>query len=218
MSTEILDLLRQRERMSVTDFAGALRVTATAVRQQLQKLLAEELVDRTTLRGGRGRPHHEYRLTEKGRRTSGNNFTDLALALWMELKEIPSLEIRRGLLQRLATRMSAFYRTQVPGGDSQQRMQQMTAFFEDRNIPLQIRQEGTLPVIDALACPYPELAQQDRSICSLERMMFSDLVGEPLRLSQCRLDGDSCCTFTPTRNTFSETISIDPLAAANCSD
>ena len=54
-----------------------------------------------------------------------------------------------------------------------------------------------LPLLQARACPYPDLAEQDRSVCSMERMMFSELVGENLRLSNCRLDGHNCCTFEP---------------------
>jgi len=56
---------------------------------------------------------------------------------------------------------------------------------------------GDLPLLRATACPYPDLAEQDRTVCSMERMMFSELVGENLRLSDCRLDGHSCCTFQP---------------------
>jgi len=54
-----------------------------------------------------------------------------------------------------------------------------------------------LPLLQARACPYPDLAEQDRSVCSMERMMFSELAGEDLRLSHCRLDGHTCCTFEP---------------------
>ena len=46
--------------------------------------------------------------------------------------------------------------------------------------------------------PIPELAEQDRTVCSMERMMFSELLGENVRLSDCRLDGHNCCTFEPT--------------------
>jgi predicted ArsR family transcriptional regulator len=50
-------------------------------------------------------------------------------------------------------------------------------------------------VLTAVACPYPELAEQDRGVCAMERMMFSEMVGERLKLTDCRLDGDACCRF-----------------------
>jgi predicted ArsR family transcriptional regulator len=52
-----------------------------------------------------------------------------------------------------------------------------------------------LPILTALACPYPDLAEQDRMVCAFEKMLFSEMLGEKLRLTACRLDGDTCCTF-----------------------
>ncbi|HCP84927.1 MAG TPA: hypothetical protein DIT88_11045 [Planctomycetaceae bacterium] len=50
-------------------------------------------------------------------------------------------------------------------------------------------------MISVGACPYPELAEQDPSVCSMERMLISEILGETVRLSQCRLDGGCDCTF-----------------------
>ena len=49
---------------------------------------------------------------------------------------------------------------------------------------------GTDPV------DYPDLAEADRGICAAERSMIEELVGDAVRLSECRLDGGSCCRFT----------------------
>ena len=53
-------------------------------------------------------------------------------------------------------------------------------------------------MLTALACPYPELAKLDRSVCTMEKLMLSEILGENVRLSECRLDGANCCTFTPS--------------------
>jgi DeoR family suf operon transcriptional repressor len=62
-------------------------------------------------------------------------------------------------------------------------------------VPFTLDTEGGLPVLTALACPYPDLAERDRSVCAMERMMISEALGESVRLSACRLDGATCCTF-----------------------
>jgi predicted ArsR family transcriptional regulator len=69
--------------------------------------------------------------------------------------------------------------------------------MSERHVPFEIQQSPTdeLPVLTALACPYPDLAEQDHSVCAMERMMFAEILGEPLKLTQCRLDGATCCTF-----------------------
>ena len=161
--------------------------------------MVQGLVDRELARAGRGRPSHRYALTDKGRRQTGANFVDLALALWKEVRGIEDSEVRRGLLQRIAKTMAAMYGPQISGETTAERMQAVSRVFAERDVPFDVEESGSLPVLTALACPYPELAEQDRGICSLERMMLSELVGDSLRLSDCRLDGDECCRFELTR-------------------
>jgi predicted ArsR family transcriptional regulator len=191
----ILDLLRKAGALGVRDLARATGVTATAVRQRLSRLMAEGLVARDLERAGRGRPSHRYRLTEKGRRQTGANFADLAIALWNEVRSIDDAQVRSGLLARIAGTMARIYGPSVSGSTTSEKMQGISRIFAERDVPFAVEESAGLPVLTALACPYPELAEQDRGICAMERMMFAELVGEKLRLADCRLDGDSCCRF-----------------------
>jgi len=193
----ILDLLRKRRWMSVSDFRAALGVTATAVRQRLTRLMAQGYVRRESIESaGRGRPSHRYELTTEGRRKTGANFGDLAIALWQEMQGIKDAEVQRGLLQRLSSRLAELYSDQIKGDSLAERMESVAALFRKRQIPFDVRvDENQLPVLTAHACPYPELAEQDATICAMERMLFSDLLGERVNLDECRLDGDPCCTF-----------------------
>ena len=191
----ILDLLRKAGPLGIQQLAGATQVTATAVRQRLSRLMAQGLVDRELTRAGRGRPSHRYRLTDKGRRQAGANFADLAVALWHEVRAIEDAEVRRGLLQRIAKTMAQMYGQQMTGTTTAERMAAVSRLFAGRNVPFEVEVEDHLPVLTAVGCPYPELAEQDRGVCAMERMLISELVGDGLRLADCRLDGDACCRF-----------------------
>jgi predicted ArsR family transcriptional regulator len=193
----ILDLLRKQDSLSVTELAATMEVTATAVRQRLTRLMAQGYIDRETSRAGRGRPSHRYVLTSKGRRKTGANFADLALALWQEIRAIQDPEVRTGLIQRIARRLADMYAGRVQGGTVDEQLHALAEVFNDRRVPFVVEPtvKGQLPVLTALACPYPELAEQDRSVCAMERMLFAEVLGESVRLSKCRLDGDHCCSF-----------------------
>jgi predicted ArsR family transcriptional regulator len=173
-------------------------VTATAVRQRLQRLMAEGFIERRTERRTRGRPNHRYSLTEKGERAAGNNFADMALVLWDEIKSVPDPDVRRGLLRRIAGRLVERYRGEVSGDTLRDRMTSLARLMGDRDVPFEINSTAELPVLTALACPYPELAKLDRGVCTMEKLMLSEILGENVRLSECRLDGANCCTFTPS--------------------
>jgi predicted ArsR family transcriptional regulator len=195
----VLDLLRQRDAMTVLQLARELQVTATAVRQRLTRLMAQGLIERRVVKSPRGRPGHNYTLTEAGRRKTGDNFHDLATALWDELRAVADPEVRRGLLQRVAHRMASGYAKQVDGETLDERMESLAEVYRQRDIPFQVERKTvsdmTLPVLKAVACPYPDLAEKDRSVCAMERLMFAELLESNVRLSQCRLDGGACCTF-----------------------
>jgi predicted ArsR family transcriptional regulator len=191
----MLDLLRRSGALGVNELAAAMQVTPTAVRQRLVRLMGQGLIERRLARAGRGRPSHRYTLTEKGRRQTGANFVDLAMALWHEVRTIPDPEVRRGLLQRIAKAMAGKYGGDVKGVSTADRMRDVSRLFSERDVPFEVEDSGALPVLTALACPYPELAEQDRGVCAMERMMFSELVGTNLKLAECRLDGDTCCRF-----------------------
>ena len=194
----LLDLLRRHGPLSVAQLKAAMQVTATAVRQRLVRLLGQGDIERHTKRMSRGRPIHRYLLTEKGRRRAGANFADLATALWQEIREIKDPELRRGLLQRISRRLATSYAGQIHGSTLEERMESLAMVFRQRQIPFEVERTHELPLLRATACPYPDLAEQDRTVCSMERIMFSELLGENVRLSNCRLDGHNCCTFEPT--------------------
>ena len=191
----LLELLRQRGAMTIAEMAHASDVTATAVRQRLTRLIGQGLIARDVARAARGRPSHRYSLTEKARRQVGSNFADLALVLWDEIRGISDPEVRRGLLQRLAGALARMYEQRVGGADVASRLEELKAVFAERQIPLQVEMSTAGPKLTVVDCPYSELAEKDRGICAVEKMLFAELLQTPLKLETCRLDGHTCCQF-----------------------
>ena len=194
----VIDLLRVDTAMSVSDLAEALGVTATAIRQRLDRLMRNGLVERTAVGGRRGRPSHAYSLTQQGRRVGGDNFRDLAFVLWREIRGIKDPSVRRGLLGRIGSGLAEIDRAAVVGDTPAERLGGVADVLRRRQIACGVEQDGDggLPVLTTYSCPYPDLAEADRGICAAEQSMIEELVGSTVRLSECRLDGGSCCRFT----------------------
>jgi DeoR family suf operon transcriptional repressor len=193
----VLELLRLQASLEVSDLAAGLGVTATAVRQRLDRLMRAGLVERVTVAKPRGRPSHAYSLTPAGRRVGGDNFKDLAMVLWREIREIRAPEIRSGLISRIGTALAASYRDRVSGQDIGERLESIAALFRDQEISCSVEHD-LLPVLTTRSCPYPDLAEADRGICAAERLMLQELVGSPIQLADCRLDGPMACRFVVT--------------------
>jgi predicted ArsR family transcriptional regulator len=194
----VMELLRVDSALEIGDLAEALGVTATAIRQRLDRLMRAGLVERKTVARPRGRPAHAYSLTDAGRRSGGDNFRDLAMVLWREVRRVREPSVRQGLLGRIGSAMADMYRPEVSGDNAAERLRSLAAVMRRRDVSCDVEQAAAsgLAVLTSYSCPYPDLAEQDRSICAAERLMLQDLVGSSVELSECRLDGSSCCRFT----------------------
>ncbi|QDS93033.1 hypothetical protein FF011L_17880 [Roseimaritima multifibrata] len=203
---ELLDALRGGERLGVHELTLALDVTATAVRQRLERLLADGLIERHKVVAGRGRPTFSYSLTVLGHRHAGANHGELADAMWQEILLIPDAGIRDNLLAGIARRLGQGYREHLATGKSdsgslEERMRELSRLMAGNRIPsdVTLRGEESLPVLGITACPYPGLTDDSelRSMCHLEEEMLSEALGSPVELTSCRLDGHACCQFSP---------------------
>jgi predicted ArsR family transcriptional regulator len=196
----VLDLLRQHQSLSVHELIEKLEVTATAVRQRLERLVQVGLVGRKKEGTGRGRPQFRYSLTPMGLRYASASYNDLALALWHEVMELPNPMQRKRLLNRVAKRMGESLRKMVPNeGDLEQRFNAMASALGRSKVPVMVNSLGPLPVLEMHACPYPELTADDdnRQLCEMEQEMLSEAIGQDVQLDCCRLDGHQLCQFRP---------------------
>ncbi len=192
---EFLKRLHRMGMGTVQDICDELEVTATAVRQRLTRLQEQELVSRELVREGRGRPHHIYKLTETAIRELGENYADLAMILWREIFAIEDNEIRKRLLGRVKNSLTEHYSSLIGGDTLAERMEGLKLAMLQRGHDVEIDSTGSLPILRENNCPYHELASFDHSICELEQMVFKEVLGSDIELTQCCLDGHSCCEF-----------------------
>ena len=195
---DLLELLRTRGPLGVTEMAAAGAVTPTAIRQRLVRLMAQGLVERRAVRAGRGRPRHLYRLTQRGLRLTGSNFTDLALALWREVSRIEDPRLRNQMVSRVIKAMARGYLRHISGQTTTERMESIRQLLAERRLSFSVDGDPRLPVLTAHACPFPELAEEDREICDFEKLLYSELLGQSMELCHCRLDGEGPCQFRPS--------------------
>ncbi len=196
----VLDLLRQQQGLTVQELIDRLEVTATAVRQRLDRLEQIGLIERRKEAAGRGRPQFRYFLTTIGMRYASASYTDLALALWAEVMELPNPQLRSRILRRVAKRMAQQIKESFAESEGlTERLGAMAAALGQRKVLANVDDAGALPVLHVHACPYPELSelQGNRQLCEMEQEMISEAIGQPIQLDCCRLDGHDHCQFRP---------------------
>ena len=190
-----LERLHELREGTIQSICAELGVTATAVRHRLGRLQDLGLVTRETVRMGRGRPHHTYRVSESGLRMLGDNYVDLAVTLWSAIQEIEEPALRAGLLDRVEGAFARRYGRGIAGAGLVDRMEGLRAALVERGFDVELVLTGELPVLRENNCPYLDLAAQNHEICELEQAVFRRVLGAEVRLTQCCLDGHSCCEF-----------------------
>lgn len=197
----LMETLQRGRQMSVDQLVDALGVTATAVRQRLDRLVAAGAVTRSEVRQGRGRPSFLYSLTEAGVESMGNNLTALARAMWNELLQLEDEIVRKRLMDRISQRMAEAFHGNVSGGTYAERLESLVQILRENNVvaDVEIDKGTSLPVLKINGCPYPGISGPDHhQICDVEQSMFSSLLGHPVRLTECRChSAEGSCTFSP---------------------
>lgn len=192
-----LQLLRAQPDATIAGLCQAAGVTATAVRQRLSRLQSLGLVTRVTIRTGRGRPFHQYQLTNAGHRVLGDNYAELALLLWDSVRQIEDPAIRNEVLGRIRNRLAARYGRGVSGSTLEQRMTALQQSLSEQGFQMDVGSRDGLPLLRERHCPYHELAQADAGICDLEQQVYEAVLGVPLVLTQCCRQGQGICEFQP---------------------
>jgi predicted ArsR family transcriptional regulator len=180
---------------TIQDICDSVGVTATAVRQRLNRLEGLGLVVREVVRAGRGRPHHVYRVSDAGFRQLGENYRDLALVLWRAVHEIEDLEVRAVVLAKVHEGFVGRLGRVSASGTLPDRVRQLQEALSDHGFNIEVGDETELTILRERSCPYSDLASTDPSICEMEQGVFSRILNARVSLTQRCVDGHGCCEF-----------------------
>jgi predicted ArsR family transcriptional regulator len=137
----IVDYLRRHPSATIGDLVEFTGVTATAVRQRLNRLMSQGLVARESTAAGRGRPMHRYSLTPAGIRSGVTSYDKLAQVLWEEIREVRDPEVRQGLLKRISQRLADEYRSDIRGETLHERMSELARLMSSQNLPFELNED-----------------------------------------------------------------------------
>lgn len=191
----VLQWLQQHGHATIPELCDRLSVTATAIRQRLNRLQDQGLIDRDTIRASRGRPHHAYVLTDAGRQQLGDNYAELAMLLWDEVQQLEDSALRNRLFRRLEQQLAQRYGATVQGKTLDQRFEQLRNSLKDKGFRVEIESRDGLPILREMHCPYHKLAAGDPEICGVEQRVFEQVLGVKLALTQSCRNGHGCCEF-----------------------
>ena len=191
----ILEHLQRQGRATVKELGQLLGLTSTGIRQHLTVLERDGLVRSHEERGRVGRPTLVYSLTEKADSLFPKSYDLLGQSLLEEIRATEGNERLYQLLQRVAGRMAEPHLERVKGKPLPERVRETARIMQEQGCLIDVTQEGEEFYIDEYTCPFPKVAEQDRSVCALHVNFVSLLTGGDTRLTRSLLRGQCACTY-----------------------
>ena len=197
---EFLTTLQRIQPATIQDLCASVGVTATAIRQRLLRFQSEGLVARELSRQDRGRPCYVYQVTDAAQKWLGDDHAEVAAVLWREIMRIPQADVRQEILENVRQALVERFGSRIEESSLAGRLQKLCSVLTEHGFDIDLAtgeetESGNLPILREHNCPYHEIASEDASFCDLERSVFSEMLGVPVSLASCRVDGHSCCEF-----------------------
>jgi predicted ArsR family transcriptional regulator len=194
-ASEILRLLQRRGPLDVKALEAALGVSTNAVREQLQQLLAADLVTRSKVSHGAGRPAHVYALTDKAQASFPQAYGTLVKLLIEEIVRNEDEAAAQRLLDAVGERLGAEL---APPHDSmtlRERLDAVIALLDQRGAPVTLYESADVLALQGWSCPFYDLAREHQGLCEMERHMLERALGVPVTIAERRFDGHAGCRF-----------------------
>lgn len=209
---ELLQMMKRRGSLSVTEAMEALDMARTTVREHLLHLKEKGLLTRTEERKGRGRPSHRYVMTRRAKVLFPSRDGQLMGELIQFLRE-------EGAEELVETFFESYWEDRTEAVKRKLRTVAPENLGEQLKVLRDIlEEEGFMPEIDEgmrtvtvreCNCPFPESVAQTRVPCRLEKRFYETLFGAELDRVTYIPDGNPACTYEVSKEKAALTASSE---------
>jgi predicted ArsR family transcriptional regulator len=186
-----LDLLKIHGPANVPGLARRLGVNPNAVRQQLEALHREGLVDMRTARRGVGRPTQIWSLTPKAEALFPQAYGTMAVDLLRRLREIDGEGKIEKLFARRTRDLLKTYRKRMAGKSGPERLRELARIRDREGYMARPNAEG----LTEHHCPIAALAREFPLVCRYEKLLFEAALGMEVDRTSHIAGGDSACVY-----------------------
>jgi predicted ArsR family transcriptional regulator len=193
---EIVKLLRRSGAMTVDDLSRAIGISGVAVRQHLDVLEAERLVDSITERRPIGRPRRVFRLSEAADDLFPKNYGALAEMILDYLEEADGPERIDEIFRVRRERRQAEMQPMVEGKGLEERVEAVARAQDDAGYMAECEagEDGSF-LLRQHNCSICKVARRYRQACENELQLIQDLTGGEVVREQHIAAGDPVCSY-----------------------
>lgn len=187
-----LDLLKIHGPLNVPGLARILGVNPNAVRQQLEALRREGLVEVRVERRRIGRPTHLWSLAPKAEALFPQAYGAMAVDLLRRLREIDGEDKVARLFARRTRDLLKAYRKRLAGKPERERLRELARIRDREGYMARAQAAG----LTEHHCPIAALAREFPAVCRYEKLLFEAALGMKVDRTSHIASGDNACVYT----------------------
>ncbi len=199
----ILERLKRVDSAIASELAHEFGLTDTAIRQHLDSLEHNGLVERHHgTPEGRGRPPVLWQLTALAAELFPDRHADLTVELVESIKAALGDDALAAVVARRADRQLAQYRKTIPaGGDVAVRVRALAAQRTAEGYLAEVATDGDDLLLIEHHCPIHDAATACLGLCGAELELFQRTLGDSavVRREQHVMAGDARCSYRISR-------------------
>ncbi|GAB4524997.1 MAG: transcriptional regulator [Roseibium sp.] len=196
--TRLLNALKSSGPQTAADLAKGLKVTAVAVRQHLEGLQREDLVEFEDLKGSVGRPKRVWSLTRAGHQQFPDNHANLVLGLLNGMGEIFGPEgLEKLIAHREAQSRSAYSQALEKAVDLPEKLDALAELRNLEGYMAEVVADGAGYLLIENHCSICAAATACQGFCRSELNLFRDVLGPAVSVERTehQLSGGRRCVY-----------------------
>jgi len=187
--------LKRAGSLTTKELAGLLGISNTAVRQVLNALQAEGLIEARAEKQPQGRPCYVYTLTEKGHELFPDAYDTLAMELLDTVREIGGEEMLQDLMAKQVAKKEKRYRLLMEGRSLAEKLSQLRDLRDSDGYMAEVEEGSKNPAILEHNCPIFRIAKLHPEMCAQEMALMERLLGISIDQTHHILHGEHYCRF-----------------------
>ena len=191
----ILQLLKMRASMTISQLTEALHISQMGVRQHLAILEAEGLVEHSRQKQGRGRPPHVYQLTDQANSLFPTTYANFAVGLMHEVVKFNGPDFINKIFRgRMKAQLEA-YQLRLKGKTLCGRVKELARIRDEEGYMARFDENADDYILIEHNCPIAVIAQEYPRVCEIELALFRQSLGAKVIREEHLMQGSHRCCY-----------------------
>lgn len=194
----ILDRIKREGALMLDEAVTLTGFAKTTLREHFLHLENEDLIKKTYLRDGPGRPKLQYELAPAGEALYPS-YEGTMLSEWITyLKKNGGEELMESLFKHFWDKRidkADFLKKTKGSEESENNLDYLKEMLEEEGFMPEFSKRGDRLAIKECNCPFSKIVEQTQLPCKLELEFYRKIIGKKVERITHILDGENACTY-----------------------